>query len=454
MNPIYNKWPKTGALLLGLNITLFVLAVVWWPLRMMYADSAYMGWRLFQYGNLEFGHLRFSAAFTQFIPWLSVHANLGLGSILILYAAALQLPALVLSLYAFKKNLNGTALASLMLSTVWTARAWFNPVSEMYLAGVFALAWHAAYSRKAHPAISSLLFLLAAFSHSGMLPALFIMLFTAMKPNNLRYWWFNVLCFALVALIKWLDSDAYEQSFFDIFFQPEQWRHSYVPLYLKRTLRTGIGIPLLLLCVSSLVLLRRRLLDLGLFLAGGLALSVFLVIVFHAGDSDAVMEKNLMPLSLFLSLPLVEALNRESPGMMTPLATGLFILTGVFRLQDAHQWALNRHKQLRSLIGFTYAHCNSGKLAFTGSAEKFDNRLHVTWALPYETLMCSKLFSGQEQQVSVKIMRDESADSAYGKQQFCGAVFEQPLHVSKMRERGYKLSVLPYCRADASRCIW
>ncbi|MBU6324863.1 MAG: hypothetical protein KJS92_05190, partial [Bacteroidetes bacterium] len=130
------------------------------------------------------------------------------------------------------------------------------------------------------------------------------------------------------------------------------------------------------------------------------------------------------------------------------------VLFGAIQICAAQQWALNRHKQLRGLISFVQKNCPSGKLAITGNPEQLDQRLQAAWALPYETLMSSRLFTPETTGVSVKLMRQEQPDSTYKKALFSGAVFTPPLPIVELNKRGYNLSPKPYCLLDAQQCNW
>jgi len=454
LNPIYKKWPGTGALLLGLNSALLILALIWWPLRMLYADSAFMSWRLFQYGQMDFGHLRYSAVLTQFSPWLSVHAGLDLHALLVVYSISLQLPVFILALYAFKRNLHGTALACFMLCSVWTASAWFVPVSEMYLAAVFALGWHAVYSKQGSPYLAALLFVLSAGSHSGILPALLFMATHQALSEPFQRWWPLAGGLILLAILKLWSQDTYEQGFLLHLLHPERLPEAYIPSYLWRTALHGSGAALLLLSGSAIWLYRKQPMKMLWHGIAGLFLFTLLALLFWEGDSDQVLEKNLIPLFLFLSLPMMEAANTAGHQRQYGMLMAAIVLFGAYQLTLAQQWSLNRHKQLRSLVAFANKACPSGKIAITGAPGQMDRRLHASWALPYETLMCSRIFQAGKTMVSVKLMREEQPDSSYRDALFSGAVFERSLPVSALHAKGYNLSPAPYCILDIQQCRW
>ncbi|MEY3984118.1 MAG: hypothetical protein RL160_1677, partial [Bacteroidota bacterium] len=389
MKHSFSKLPNIGAILLGLNAGLLVLSAAWWPLRMLYADSAFMGWRLFQHGQLEFGHLRFSSLVTQFLPWVAVHTGMELSTVLSLYSFGLQLPVFVLAWYAFKNKLHGTALACLLLCTAWTSSAWFTPASEMYLAAVFALSWHAIITTSGKAATSAILFFLAAITHSGILPALILLAFVHALHKPTIKWMPTALALLLVVVLKVLITDTYEHSFLANLLKPTLLARSYLPAYLGRTITQGSGaailvlgsLALLVLAGTPRLLLWHGLLSIGLLLLFGL--------IFWEGDNDQVMEKNLIPFSMFLSHPLIQAFNEPLHARMRAVVLPLLLLFSAWQTQQGQGWALNRFKELRKLSTYTQKSCPSGKLAVSGNTETFDMKLHACWALPYETLMYS-----------------------------------------------------------------
>lgn len=454
MKHFFTKWPKTGVLLLGLNACLLALSAVWWPLRMLYADSAFMGWRLFQYGELEFGHLRFSSLLTQFLPWMAVHSGMELNTVLCIYSFSLQLPLFVLAWYAFRKNLHGTALACFLLCTVWTSTAWFTPASEMFLAATFALAWLAVQQHAEKPMASAILCFMAALTHSGMVPALILLAFIHARKNPIRTWAPTAIALLLVALLKLFITDSYEHGFLAHLSHPELLWRAYLPGFLGSTMIQGAGAAFIVMSSLTVLMLAKdpRRLMLHAVLSCGLLL--FLALVLWEGDNDQVMEKNLIPFSLFLCHPLIQAFNESQRSRRTAFALPLLLLFGAWQTQQGQEWALNRFKQLQKLSTYARSSCPSGKLAVTGNPEIFDMNLHACWALPYETLMYSRIYSPEQKAVSVKLLREEPASRQYLEDAFVGAVFEPPLPGKHLRARGYKLDRAGYCNRAANLCHW
>lgn len=454
MKHFFTKWPNTGVLLLGLNACLLALSAVWWPLRMLYADSAFMGWRLFQYGELEFGHLRFSSLLTQLLPWMAVNTGMELNTVLCLYSFSLQLPLFVLAWYAFRKNLHGTALACFLLCTVWTSTAWFTPASEMFLAATFTLAWLAVQNHSEKPFAAAILCLVAALTHSGMVPALVLLALVHALKNPIRSWAPTAIALLLVAALKLCIADTYEHSFLAHLSHPELLWRTYLPAYLGRTIFQGSGAALLIMCSLTFLILVQEPQRLLLHLALLCSLLLFFAVVFWEGDNDQVMEKNLIPFSLFLCHPLIQAFNEPFKSRKLKVTLPLLLLFGAWQTLQGQEWALNRFKQLQKLSNYAQASCPSGKLAVTGNPEAFDVKLHACWALPYETLMYSRIYTPEKHAVSVKLLRKEPISLQYREDVFVGAVFEPPLPGKRVRSKGYKLEPAGYCTKAANDCRW
>lgn len=421
---------------------------------MLYADSAFMGWRLFQHGQLEFGHLRFSSLITQFLPWVAVNTGMELNTVLSLYSFSLQLPLFVLAWYAFRKKLHGTALASFLLCTVWTSTAWFTPASEMFLAATFALAWLAVQNHSEKPFAAAILFFVAALTHSGILPALALLAFVHAVHNPAKKWMPTALALMFVVALKWLITDSYEHGFLAKLLQPSLLSRAYLPAYLGRTITQGSGAAMLVMgCLTAAIMAEtpRRLLWHGL---SSIGLLLLFALIFWEGDNDQVMEKNLIPLSLFLCHPLIQAYNEPLKSRKFTLVLPLLLLFGAWQTQQGQAWALNRFKQLRKLSHYTRTTCPNGKLVLTGNTENFDMKLHACWALPYETLMYSRIYTPEQSAVSVKLLREEPIGRSYQEDVFVGAVFEPPLPGKKLRARGYNLQPAGYCTRAANLCRW
>lgn len=406
---------------------------------MLYADSAYMSWRLMQWEQMDAGRWRWLSYFTQFFPWLAVKAQAPTAVVMAVYSFALQLPHTLVSWLAWKKGASGTAMASLLLSSVWMQSAWFIPVSEMHLAAVVLMLWNL-FPR--HGWLTAL----AWFTHPGIGPILLLMIFfTGSRQRHC-----SALLWLMPAIaLKQFFGDAYEQGFAAGLLEWRKLSQSYVFAYLARVWTNPEWLLALAFMPLSWIWVKLR--PALLHLLACAALLVLLALIYHNGDSDVWMQKNLLPLAMAMALPawkwMDEKRNKESTGnaawavmIMPPLMA--------FTLWQGQQDALQRLKQLEAWMETA---SGSGKWLLKDD-EKLHSSLGAVWALPYESLLHSS-WKEPSAQKTLLPYRSSPPPEAHRPDLFIGAPFAPPVSLRQLNPCYFKLPLRSYQFTDSGKFL-
>jgi len=433
------KWRHLDHILLALALLLLLLSLLWWPLRMLYADSAFMSWRILQWEHMDAGRWRWLSYITQFFPWLAVKGHAPTAAVLAIYSVALQLPHTIVSYIAWRKAARGTALASLFLSAVWMNSAWFIPVSEMHLAATVVLLW-GLFPR--HGWLAALAWL----THPGIGPfALLFIVFPGewARRRNALLWLIPAVAF------KQIFGDSYEQGFAAGLLD---WQHipdSYVFAFLKRQWCQPVWLfSIALMPLSWLWLERRRAL---LHLCFCLGLLLLLALIYRKGDGDIWMQKNLLPLCMAMALPAWLHLDNSVTKTEMPYYDRLLLLTLPFMaytLWLGQKDALLRWKQLDRRMQQTDG---SGKW-LVKEDEQLHDALGSVWALPYESLLYSA-WKTPKQQKTLLPYQEMPPPEASRPDLFIGAPFMPPLPLSKLNRRYFFLPLRAYQFTNSGKIL-
>lgn len=433
------KWRQIDHILLAAALLLLLLSLLWWPLRMLHADSAYMSWRLMQWEQMDAGRWRWLSYLTQCWPWLAVKANAPLAAVLAVYSFALQLPHTLVSFLAWKRRARGTALASILLSTLWMNSAWFIPVSEMHLAAAVLMLWWL-YPKQGW------LSALAWFTHPGIGPIALLMAVFPGEWTRRR----NALLWLLPAIaLKQIFADAYEQGFGTGLLQWNSLQDSYVFAYLARVWKTPAGLLTLALLPLSWFWVQRRT-AFWQTLAIVLMLPA-LALIYRNGDSDVWMQKNLLPFSMALALPCWQLLDRHKKDSRPPrfawLLLALLPLSAI-TLWEGQQGALQRLKNLQTLVRMQPG---PGKWLIAEN-EALHRQLGAVWALPYESLLYSS-WKDTGQQKTLLPFSGKPAIETTRPDLFIGAPFMPPLPVRALHPAYFQLPITAYRFTDSGKIL-
>jgi len=413
-------------LLLGhlLFFGLFALAFIHMPARVVHVDSAFQIFKWIHVPGVGVEAHRFTAVVPQLL--VKTVATTGAPLKVLLTVASLAhvlVPYVIFVVIAHVLRLTWIAMALVLAQVLCTRLTFYGIVLEAnYLLSypfLLAAVLSGPLVRSPRPAVLlaalGALFLVLLVHPVGFLVALFVLVFVRLRNGSAAKWIHALIAVALLwPLVGRLlfpptayEADLYSSSNTGLasighFFQLPGWRYlvdhsfnyttSYVPFWC---------------CVLLLFVLqirRRAYVELGLCLAAIIGYVALNVITYHQGETAMMMEKNFVPLAVFVALPLMlhleAATTRQRWFAVVPLTFILFIQ---FRgISFASRPANERLALIQQVVDD--CHANGSPKACATPAQLDARGLHIHWAMAFETLLLSSL-QGPENSVSV-VVRD------------------------------------------------
>lgn len=398
----------------SLFFLLSLAAIVLFKERVIYVDSAYYAFNLYNEGMPVAEHNRYALYIYQLLPWLMMKLGFSVAMVLRMYSLSHVLVHLIAFVILLRLKQPKMALLLLIMQVVGYRECFFLTVNETALA-ISSTLLFAAYIEHFEHHKSSLtkrvliyliLLLIALFSH----PMAMILLPFVLGYHLVRYRFAKekirslippVLVLSVVFLFRKLVSkesgyeddlfaqlnhtaqilgnlkDIYSFKFFTGEFKPEAY---FFQVYFMPVLAT--------LLVIVLYLRKRQYLQLFYYLLSSLAFWLLIIILFNRGDGNIFMEKNFTPWILVSFYPLKDLLEQDTEKLpwATYFAT-LFII--VFSLYGVSRVTPMYQKRLY-LMDRLICEKNEGhsKLLIQDSTVNHDEWLGI-WALPYETILLS-----------------------------------------------------------------
>ena len=116
------------------------------------------------------------------------------------------------------------------------------------------------------------------------------------------------------------------------------------------------------------------------------------MVIFSRGDSDLGMEKNLIPLWIFIALPFVhDVLFQEFRYKYSrALIYSIIVIAGLSGFYRAAKFSLERSSYMKQIIEVASESTNSGKIIIENKNLDMD-KLAGTWSIANETLLMSSV---------------------------------------------------------------
>jgi hypothetical protein len=296
--------------------------------RVLYADSAYQFFKIinFEKFNIEAG--RYSAILTEIIPLLAVKLGVDLPILILSFSVSFVLIYYLVYLvcvYFFKDLSAGILL--LFLLVLGIRSSFFHPVTETHQGIVYSglfIAWvfnmfvfHGSFIRKFFRMLIGLVIItLCYFSH----PVTFFLLVYIIgyfiidnkKWKDYRVYLILIFIFLIYSIkVFTTPSNSYEGQYFASI--PDSIRmvknistHQSFKFFIQNIHHLYFLHIIISLAVIIYYLIRKMFLKLSYYFIAILAFLMITVITYYQGDSPMAMEKNYMPLNLFVCLPFVK----------------------------------------------------------------------------------------------------------------------------------------------------
>jgi hypothetical protein len=458
--------------LLGIALLtlLCILAAVWYKERVLYIDSAYYAFNLFNNGYPAAEHNRYALYLYQLIPWGLFEMGASFPLTLRVYSVCHILLHGLTFLMLFRMKQAPLAALLLIMQIIGYRECFFLTVNETALA-ISACTLLAGWLNLRDSALKwgfwdiilcIICILIALFSHPmSMILLPFILGFhlirnrqnTIVKKQTLSVG----LALILLALTKKFMSSGsgYED---DLYAQLNNTWHIITNLKDIYSFKFFTGefkleggffkiywIPVVLMMLSIYLMAKKKLwLQLTYYVLCSVGFWLLIIIFFNRGDGTIFMEKNFTPWIFVALYPLTFLIKLQDTKIHWPVISGITIIylvafIGIFKVKDMYQKRLYLMDQL-----ITQKAEGHSKLLIQDSTVNHEEWLGV-WALPYETLLLSKVKGIPD--VSARIYKNDSTinKELHRTDIFLGADFIPVLPASYLlNQKVFKLRVETY----------
>ena len=412
-------------------LVLFIYAAYFYVERMLYSDVSFYIFKIlsFEKFNIEAG--RRMAFLTQIIPLIFLKFHASLKVIMLSYSISfvvIYYLIFLICLYGFSSV--RAAIASTVMLFLGISDCSLYPVTELQLGIMFCILLYgyleyfflnekllATLGKFVFILFGVIIILMCLFSHpSTLFPVLFIIIFQGIdkKLYNNKLIYALLLVTIVVYGFKFLsiDKNSYEGQQMS----PVRnlvavlWNFSNqnsVHFFLKFVLKGIYILPLLLFLVSGVYYLwKKSYLKLAFIIIATIGFFVLLMVVFSPGDSDVGMEKNLLPLWIFIAIPFIHDVMFEKfrYAKLQPLIYLLVIVAGLTGFHRATVIYGDRITYMKHVLESASKSLNSSKIIIEKKNLNQD-KTGSTWSYANETLLLSSI-NGPQNSKTIYIVNE------------------------------------------------
>lgn len=412
-------------------LVLFVYAAVFYLIRLN-SDTSFFSFKILTFGKFNIEAGRYTSFISQIIPLIFIKLHLGLKAVLISYSVSIVLVfygIFLLSLYAFG-SIRAGLLGSLML-IVGVSDTSTYAVTEIFIGMMFSVLFYAflEYYFKNESGFSPirkriLLFLgiflipVCMFSHpSTMFPLLYIIVFQVIDKKLWKSSIVYILLFVAILVygLKYLsiDTNSYEGDQISTLGNIKGILLNFTNLnsvhFFVKFLFKGIYIlPVTMFLITIFYyFLLGDFLKLGFSILGTMGFFVLLMIIFSRGDSDLGMEKNLIPLWIFIALPFIHDVlfhDFKIP-YLKPIVYALVAVSGLASFYRAAVIYGNRASYIKEIAEFAYETTGSRKIIIDKKNLNMD-KLGSVWSIANESFLMTAV-DGPEHAKTIYLVGSE-----------------------------------------------
>ncbi len=410
---------------------LFLFAACYYIERMLYSDSSFYTFKIlcFEKFNIEAG--RYSAFLTQILPLIFVKLNAGLRTVMVSYSVSfivIYYLIFLVCMYVFSSLKAGLAATFVLFLGISDCSLY--PITELQLGMLSTVMFYGFLEyyfqhESRFPAAKKILFILIGaaiilvclFSHpSTLFPVLFVLIFQLIDKQIYRNKAIYILI--LIAIIAYgikflsVDTNSYEGH------QMEPLKNlvailknftniNSVYFFMKFVLKGVYVLPILLFIISlGYYAVKREYLKFAYTGIATIGFFILLMVVFSPGDSDVGMEKNIIPLWIFVTIPFIHDVLFQKfrhTYLRSIIYVGVVILglAGFYRATVIYGDRIHYMKQIIEISSETL---DSGKIIIE-KKNLNQYRLGSTWSFANETLLLSSL-KGPEHATTVFLVDD------------------------------------------------
>lgn len=388
-------------------VLLCLASVYFYKERILFADSAFQFFKIINFEKINVEAYRYGAVLPEIPVILAIKLGFNLKLLTIIFSVSFIFLYFIIFLICIKLLKNTSAgLSIVLILIICISQSFFHPVTETHQSLVFSVLVFAIlqYSSFRYTIVQILLacliILLSFFAHPVALYTLiFVIGYSAIDQKQFKSAKpYILMCFVVglaVAKVLLTDENSYEGKFFSelfktpsiIFELPQAYSTNF---FLDRKFGLYFWILIFEFILIITFILKRKYLHLLWQLGISVLFMLITLLTYNQGDSDMMMERAFMPISLLVSVPLLnEILKMNSQyRLIKTMFLTLVILISVNRI-------MLQGKAFRERIRF-----NQELLIKTSKLpnrkfiiESIELQKHYTtyWSYSFETLMLSSI---------------------------------------------------------------
>lgn len=432
-------------------LVMLYFALTYYQERLLNYDSA---WYIFQITNYEKMLLgRPAAVFNQILPFLAVKLGLSLKLVFITFSSSfvfIYYSIFLLIVRKMKDVNSGIAFCITLLLCV--KLTFFNPVSEVFIGCAFSMLYFSIcknhLKNRYFTFVSVVLVLLCYYSHptTAFLIA-FSSLYVLIEQKTIKSkLWIPLLFTILLYTIKVILTPQSGPEGAE-FFEAKNFIYHLTNFFnlppTNQLISNGFFASnkyqlWVIVTTLSLITLLLKKKYLKLFLVIGFVFLFMAVTnsVYWKGESSIVLEKSVVPLAFFSSIPFVFELLpvlKDKKWLLLSILSILFFI----KFRDIGKNAKKYENRVEYYRNYSDLSKENGITKYMISKEKFDKSpLIIPWAISIESILASSLHG---KTVTISVARS-GADS----NQFYGPQFVGRISNSKLNSNYFKLEEEPY----------
>lgn len=447
-----------------------IAAVILFKERVIYVDSAYYAFNLFNEGVPVAEHNRYALYLYQFIPWLMMKAQFSVSLILRAYSLCHVLLHVLGFLLLLRINQPRLAALLLIMQIIGYRECFFLSVNEtalaisatLVLAGYMDHFERNPFNRFIQIGIYFTCIVIGLLSHPmAMVLIPFVIGYhlvnNRFSKKTLKGLYTLVPLFILAFIIKKIigKSSGYEDNLFDQLNKTGEILANITNIYsfkfftgefkLEAYFFNIYFMPVLAAILSIYLYVKKeKYLSLVYYLISLMGFWLLIIIFFNQGDGNMFMEKNFTPWILLAFYPLKDLLDFKGHKMSAVQAISVYFILlfsayGIYKVTPMYKKRMYLTDQL-----ITTRSEGKSKLLIQDSLVNHEEWLGI-WALPYETLLLSSVKGIPN--VTAKIYHNEEQinKELHRSDIFLGADFIPVLPASYLiKNKLFKLKEEPY----------
>ncbi|MBN2818840.1 MAG: hypothetical protein JXP36_07715 [Bacteroidales bacterium] len=384
---------------------LLLFSVYFYKERIFFSDSSFYFFKIVNFEKINVEAFRYGAILPEIPVLLSMKLGVGLKWLTVIYSTSFILLYYLVFLccvYLFKNVSAGFAVIFVLILCI--GQSFFHPVTETHQSLVFSVLVYAIlqYSGFRYSLIQYLLataiIILAFFAHPvAIYPLIFIIGFVAIDKKQLHSLVPYVLLFIVggLALGKVLltNENSYEGKFFlELLKSPDtilNLPHAYsTKFFITRIFGLYIWLAILAFILIIYFILQKEYIKLVWQLAASVFFLTITLLTYNQGDSDMLMERAFMPLSLFVVVPLFKE-TIENIGKLKILKFAFLTVIIIISLSRIYQQGMvfkSRMAFNKELLTKTAQFPNR---KFIIPKSELDKHILTFWSYSIETLLLS-----------------------------------------------------------------